>query len=255
MGKKSDLIQAHDDAVAAKAAAASALADSLDALELATGNRIHGDENVAAAEATLSQKQGAEATASTAKNDAQSALDAAEDWMNTEVTRVDGEKTALEEVLDILGNLPEGRRLLSTYGSLVPVGMVATAAKSDPAAVKEVVDLVNALIEAGEGIRAKVTEARDDAKDASDNANTEWKWAVARTVQAQDALAEREGEVESLLAVETNKKTIHDEKRGVHDSAVEVETEKKKVMDEQVPILDHEDEQLNKVVEILNGLL
>merc|ERR550539_1360553 len=114
--------------------------------------------------------------ASTAKNDAQSALDAAEDWMNTEVTRVDGEKTALEEVIQILGDLPEGRRLLSTYGSLVPVAMVATAAKSDPAAVQEVVDLVNDLIAVGEGIRAKVTEARDDAQAASDNANTEWKW-------------------------------------------------------------------------------
>merc|ERR1712130_42901 len=87
----------------------------------------------------------------------------------------------------------------STYGSLVPVAMVATAAKSDPAAVKEVVDLVNDLIAVGEGIRAKVTEARDDAQATSDNANTEWKWAVARTVQAQDALAEREGEVSPYL--------------------------------------------------------
>jgi len=173
----------------------------------------------------------------------------------TEVTRVDGEKTALEEVIQILGDLPEGRRLLSTYGSLVPVAMVATAAKSDPAAVQEVVDLVNDLIAVGEGIRAKVTEARDDAQAASDNANTEWKWAVARTVQAQDVLAEREGEVEALLAVERTKKTVHGEKRDVFDNADAVEEEKKKVMDEQVPILDHEDEQLKKVVDILNGLL
>merc|ERR1711939_42712 len=119
----------------------------------------------------------------------------------------------------------------------------------------EVVDLVNDLITAGEGIRAKVTEARDDAKDASDNANTEWKWAVARTVQAQDALAERQGEVEALLAVERTKKTVHGQKRDIFDNADAVEAEKKKVMDGQVPILDHEDEQLKKVVEILNGLL
>jgi len=254
-GKKSDLIQAHDDAVAAEADAASALAVALDELELATGNRIEGDDRVTAAKGTVNQKQSAEATATKIKTDRAADLASAQDWMDTEVTRVDGEKTALEEVIQILGDLPEGRRLLSTYGSLVPVAMVATAAKSDPAAVQEVVDLVNDLIAAGEGIRAKVTEARDDAQDASDNANTEWKWAVARTVQAQDALAEREGEVEALLAVERTKKTVHGEKRDVFDKADAVEAEKKKVMDEQVPILDHEDEQLKKVVEILNGLL
>lgn len=254
-GKKSDLIQAHDDAVAAEADAASALAVALDELELATGNRIEGDDRVTAAKGTVQQKQSAEATATKIKTDRAADLASAQDWMDTEVARVDGEKTALEEVLQILGDLPEGRRLLSTYGSLVPVAMVAAAAKSDPAAVQEVVDLVNDLIAAGEGIRAKVTEARDDAQAASDNANTEWKWAVARTVQAQDALAEREGEVEALLAVERTKKTVHGEKRDVFDSADAVEAEKKKVMDEQVPILDHEDEQLKKVVEILNGLL
>lgn len=254
-GKKSDLIQAHADAVAAEDAAASALDIALDELELATGNRIEGDDRVTAANRTLQQKKSAEATATNIKSARAADLASAQDWMDTEVARVDGEKAALEEVLQILGDLPEGRRLLSTYGSLVPVAMVATAAKSDPAAVKEVVDLVNDLITAGEGIRAKVTEARDDAKDASDNANTEWKWAVARTVQAQDALAERQGEVEALLAVERTKKTVHGQKRDIFDNADAVEAEKKKVMDEQVPILDHEDEQLKKVVEILNGLL
>merc|ERR1719266_969878 len=237
-GKKSDLIQAHDDAVAAEADAASALAVALDELELATGNRIEGDDRVTAAKGTVQQKQSAEATATGIKSDRAADLASAQDWMDTEVARVDGEKTALEEVLQILGDLPEGRRLLSTYGSLVPVAMVAAAAKSDPAAVQEVVDLVNELIAAGEGIRAKVTEARDAAQVASDNANTEWKWAVARTVQAQDALAEREGEVEALLAVERTKKTVHGEKRDVFDSADAVQAEKKKVMDAQMRELE-----------------
>jgi hypothetical protein len=254
-GKKTDLIAAHDDAVQASADALGELTVALDELELATGERIEGDDRVTAAEGTVKQKQSAEATATGIKGDAKGALDTAQAWMDTEVARVDGEKTALEEVLEILGDLPAGRRLLSAHGSLIPVGMIAAAAKSDPAAVAEVVGLVNDLIAAGEDVRTSVTGARDDASSAYDNANTEWKWAVARTVQAQDALAEREGEVESLLAVERQKKTVHVEKRDIHENAVAVEADKKNQMDTQVPVLDHEDEQLKKVVEILNGLL
>jgi hypothetical protein len=254
-GKKTDLIAAHDNAVQATSDASGALDIALSELEYATGERIEGDDKVTAAKGTVAQKQSAEATATGIKADAKGALDAAQAWMDTEVARVDGEKTALEEVLEILGNLPEGRRLLSTHGSLIPVGMIAAAAVSDPAAVAEVVGLVNDLIQAGEDVRTTVTGARDDASSAYDNANTEWKWAVARTVQAQDALAEREGEVESLLAVERQKNTVHVEKRDIHDNAVNVEADKKKQMDTEVPVLDHEDEQLKRVVEILNGLL
>merc|ERR1712037_335707 len=175
--------------------------------------------------------------------------------MDTEVARVDGEKTALEEVLQILADLPTGRRLLSAHGSLVPVGMIAAAAKSDPAAVAEVVGLVNDLIATGEGVRTSVTGARDDAQGAYNDATTQWKWAVARTVDAQDNLADAEAEVQGLLGVEATKKKTHVEKRDIHETAEQEEAEKKKLMDEQVPILDHEETQLLRVNEILGGLL
>jgi hypothetical protein len=177
--------------------------------------------------------------------------------MASEVTRVDAEKGSLEEVLQILADLPEGfrRRLLSSHGSLVPVGMIAAMASTDPDAVQEVVDLVQALIDAGEDVRADVTGDRDDAQAELDDRTGAWKHAVSETVAAQDALAAGEGVASQLLGVENAKEAIHNDKTAIHDAAVLDEEEKESIRTEQVPILDHENEQLHNVVEILEGLL
>merc|ERR1712228_676452 len=184
------------------------------------------------------------------KNAAKTSLDNAQAWMDSEVTRVDAEKGSLEEVLQILADLPEGfrRRLLSSHGSLVPVGMIAAMASTDPDAVQEVVDLVQALIDAGEDVRAEVTGDRDAAQVELDDRTGAWKHAVSETVAAQDALAAGEGVASQLLGVENAKEAIH-------DAAVVDEEEKETIRTEQVPILDHENEQLHNVVEILQGLL
>lgn len=256
--KKNALIGAHEDAVEASSIALDAMVVARNALEVATGERIEADDRVTNGESTLAQKQSAERAALGDRNGAQNVLDSAQSWMDSEVTRVDSEKGALTEVLQILDSIPdtpEGRRLLSKYGSLIPVGMIANVAKADPAAVQEVVDLVNALIEAGEVVRGYVTESRDTAATVLADATTQWKWAVSRTVEAQDVLAEREGEAEALLAVQREKWTVHDGKEEIHTAAVADEDTKKKEMDDQVPILDHENEQLSRVNEILNGLL
>jgi len=150
-GKKADIIKAHEDAVAASAVALDALNVALDVLETATGERIEADDEVTRLKGVLQQKRSAEADALSIKNAAKTSLDNAQAWMDSEVTRVDAEKGSLEEVLQILADLPEGfrRRLLSSHGSLVPVGMIAAMASTDPDAVQEVVDLVQALIDAG----------------------------------------------------------------------------------------------------------
>jgi len=256
-GKKADIIKAHEDAVAASAVALDALNVALDVLETATGERIEADDEVTRLKGVLQQKRSAEADALSIKNAAKTSLDNAQAWMDSEVTRVDAEKGSLEEVLQILADLPEGfrRRLLSSHGSLVPVGMIAAMASTDPAAVQEVVDLVQALIDAGEDVRADVTGDRDAAAVELDDRTGAWNHAVSEAVKAQDALSAGEGVASQLLGVETAKKAIHDDKTAIHNAAVTDEEEKQAVREEQVPILDHENEQLHNVVEILEGLL
>merc|ERR1719291_1631002 len=126
--------------------------------------------------------------------------------------------------------------------------MIAAMSSSDPEAVEEVRSLVQALIDAGEGVRADVTGDRDDAAAELEDRTGAWKHAVSETVSAQDALAAGEGVASQLLGVENDKAAIH-------DAAVIDEEEKQAVREEQVPILDHENEQLHNVVEILEGLL
>jgi len=256
-GKKAAIIKAHEDAVAASATALDALNVALDILETATGERIEADEEVTRLGGVLRQKQSAEADAVGNKNAAQTALNNAQAWMDHEVARVDGEKEALEEVLQILADLPEssGRRLLSSHGSLMPVGMIAAMSSSDPEAVEEVRSLVQALIDAGEGVRADVTGDRDDAAAELEDRTGAWKHSVSETVAAQDALAAGEGVASQLLGVENAKEAIHNDKTAIHDAAVVDEEEKETIRTEQVPILDHENEQLHNVVEILQGLL
>jgi len=256
-GKKAAIIKAHEDAVAASATALDALNVALDILETATGERIEADDEVTRLAGVLQQKQSAEADAVSNKNAAQTALNNAQAWMDSEVSRVDGEKAALEEVLQILADLPEGfrRRLLSSHGSLMPVGMIAAMSSTDPEAVQQVVDLVQALIDAGEAVRADVTGARDGAASDLEDRTGAWKHAVSETVAAQDALAAGEGVASQLLGVENSKVAIHNDKTAIHDAAVVDEEEKEAIRNEQVPILDHENEQLHNVVEILEGLL
>jgi len=256
-GKKASIIQAHEDAVAASAVALDALNVALSILEVATGERLEADAEVERLQSVLQQKQSAESDAVGNKNAAKTALDNAQAWMDSEVARVDGEKASLEEVQEILANLPEGfrRRLLSSHGSLMPVAMIASMSSTDPNAVQEVVDLVQALIDAGEAQRADVTGARDDASVELEDRTGAWKHAVSETVAAQDALAAGEGVASQLLGVETAKESIHNDKTAIHNAAVTDEEEKEAIRTEQVPILDHENEQLHNVVDILEGLL
>merc|ERR1712156_700585 len=169
-----------------------------------------GDDEVTRLGGVLQQKQSAEHDAVTNKNSATTALANAQAWMDSEVARVDTEKESLDEVLQILADLPEGfrRRLLSSHGSLVPVGMIAAMASTDPDAVQEVVDLVQALIDAGEAVRADVTGARDAAAVELDDRTGAWNHAVSEAVKAQDALSAGEGVASQLLGVETAKKAI-----------------------------------------------
>lgn len=252
-GKKADIIQTHEDAVATTAAAVGELDVALDVLETATGERIEADDEVTRLKSVLQQKQNAESAASVAKSSATASLGDAQEWMDTEVARVDEEKAALEEVQEILADLPTGfRRLLSSSSSLIPMGMLS---KTDPGAVAEVVALVDDLIAAGEGVRTQVTGDRDVAQDDLNSKTVHWQSAVSHTVSAQDSLAAGETFAGGKLVVENSALAVHVEKTTIKDTAVADEAEKKAIRDEQVPILDHEDAELANVVSILEGLL
>merc|ERR1719228_199902 len=254
--KKQNIIAVHEAAVEATEAAEGELAVALDELEMAAGERVEADDEVKRLNGVLSQRQQEESAASEAKAASAESLKDAQEWMDNEVSRINGEKTSLEEVLSILDALPANflnRKLLKVSNVLSPLGMLSSLSTTDPAVVAEVVDLVNNLITVGEQVRADVTAARDDAQiDLSTKTNI-WNSAVTATVTAEDELAAGETDAANKLFVQNNKRQVFDEATSKKDAAVADEAEKKGVKDTQVPILDHEDEELNNVVEILEN--
>jgi len=254
--KKANIIAEHEDAIVATTDAKSELAVALDELETAAGERVEADEEVVRLQGVLVQKQTAESDASAAKVAATGVLTDSQNWMDSEVTRVDKEKASLEEVKDILAQLPSGfRRLLSASSSLLPLGMLSSMSKTDPEAVAQLVGLVDDLVAAGEQVRTDVTQARDDAQVDLNTKTQTWNDAVSATAVAEDTLAAGQTDAGNKLVVQNAKREVFDAATSKKDSAVALEAEKKGVRDTQVPILDHEDEQLNEVNGILTNLL
>jgi len=254
--KKANIIAEHEDAIVATNDAKEELAVALNELETATGERIECDDEVVRLQGVLAQKQKDESEASAAKVQSSGVLTDAQNWMDSEVARVDKEKASLEEVKDILSQLPSGfRRLLSSSSSLLPLGMLSSISKTDPEAVAQLVALVDELVAAGEQVRTDVTQARNDAKADLDIKTEIWNDAVSATAAAEDALAAQETAAANKLVVQNAKREVFDAATSKKDAAVDLEAEKKGVRDTQVPILDHENEQLNEVNGILTNLL
>lgn len=260
--KKTDIIKTHEDSVTVLDGADTDLADALWAFETARGERLEAQKELARLEGILSNKQTLESEAAEAKELAQDSLDAAQAWMNTEVSRVNEERAIFEQVIDILNNLPksliEGGNvelppLTSHLAPIVPA--LIEAAKANPGAVAKVVQLVRDLIAAGENVRSTVTGARDAAQQVLDEKTALWKVAVQNTLNAKKAVEDCEAVVAQKLSVEKDLQAIWEKATAAQNAAAKDESDKRYIRETEVPILDSEDEALHKVLKLLQGLL
>jgi len=261
--KKSDIINAHEKAVSVLKGATKDLGDALWAYETARGERLEADIEVAKLENVLATKQDEERAAADAKDFATAERDAAQEFMNSEVARVNAEKAIFEQVIDILKNLPKSliegsdsfrnQNIPSNLAPIVPA--LIQAARANPGAVSKVITLVEELIAAGEQIRADVTAARDGQQQVLDDATQKHSDAVEATVAAEDDLKAAEDVAAQKLATEKTLEKIWEDATAVHDAAEKDEAAKRAIREREVPILDSEDESLHKVLEILEGLL
>lgn len=261
--KKSDIINAHEKAVSVLKGATKDLGDALWAYETARGERLEADIEVAKLENVLATKQNEERAAADAKDFATAERDAAQEFMNSEVARVNAEKAIFEQVIDILQNLPKSliegsdsfrnQNIPSNLAPIVPA--LIQAARANPGAVSKVITLVEELIAAGEQIRADVTAARDGKQQVLDDATQKHSDAVEATVAAEDDLKAAEDVAAQKLATEKTLEKLWEDATAVHDAAEKDEAAKRAIREREVPILDSEDESLHKVLEILEGLL
>jgi len=190
------------------------------------------------------------------KDHADSLVGPAEEFMNTEIARVDEEHETLNQVLDILkGLLPAaeiqvGRRsLLSRTTTLLsnPV-FLKQLAQADPTAVGQVITLVNGLVEKGE-------EERNFAIGEYHHRVAEAEVARQNLVAASAALAARETELVDATQVRVEKTEIAQgktavevEKRGVRDA-------KKDKLDDQTEFTNREIARIDAEKLILEGSL
>lgn len=259
--KKSDIIATHEASVKVLNTADTDLSDALWAYETARGERLEADKEVSRLQAILEQKQKEEREASDDKELAQDELDAAQGWMDEEVSRVDNEKAIFETVIQILKGLPksliEGKVELPPLSShLAPiVPALIQAAKANPAAVAKVVKLVEDLIAAGEAVRQSVTAARDAAQNNLNDKTHAWEVAVQNTIDAKNRVEAAEGIAAQKLAVELDLQAKWENATAVQKAASKDEAEKRAIRETEVPILDSEDAALNKVLALLKGLL
>lgn len=175
------------------------------------------------------------------KSDADDRVPPALATMNSEIARVDEEKISLERVVNILeGMLPPdadiemGRRLLSrTTTFLSNPAFIASMEQADPAALQQVLDIVNNLIQEGEDDRQyAIGEYNDRVAEAAT--------AAQNLIDAETALANREQELvdagvvtADMTEIAQGKSAIEVEKRGIRDA-------KQKKLDTQIAFTNRE---------------
>lgn len=261
--KKSDIINAHEDAVSVLKGATKDLGDALWNYETARGERLEADIEVAKLESVLATKEDEERHAADAKDYATVSLKNAQEYMDIEVARINSEKAVFEQVIDILGDLPksliEGSDSFQNQNipsHLVPiVPALIQAARANPDAVNKVIQLVEDLIAGGEKIRAEVIKVRDERQKVLDDKTAEHSAAVEATIAAKDELEAAEEVAAKKLTTEKHLQKVWEDATDVHDAAEKDEASKRAIREKEVPILDSEDESLHKVLEILQGLL
>lgn len=166
------------------------------------------------------------------KREADDEVPPAKQFMEDEIARVDSEHETLNQVKAILeGLLPKSsikqnsRKLLSRMASLLSnPSFLEQLKKANPDSVKEVIDMVVALINKGE------TE-RQFAINEYNNRVAEAATAAQNLVDAETALSQREDELKAATENRIEKTTIAEGKTAV-------EVEKRKIRDAKKVKLD-----------------
>lgn len=152
----------------------------------------------------------------------------AKTFMDNEIARVDEEKESLMKVKEILDGMIEkanvevhsGRKLLTntrTIALFTNPSFLSTLEKADPEALRQVVDIVNNLLEEGEDDRNHAIGEYDDRVSEAEDA-------AQALVDAQTAQAQREEELDDAKAhtaevteIARGKSAVEVEKRQIRD--------------------------------------
>jgi len=217
------------------------------------------EANAAAAISDL--KEAEEAAALGVQTSARADEAEKESFLNSETARINGEKSVLEQVGDILESLkdnevPAERRLLSVPSQ---AAFLATLAKQglqvDPEAVDKVLASVAALIAEGEALRDAAQGAYDDAVVATAEAEQAYTDAVAAHVAADDVLAIR-SEEKGMYQSEMDAATIVHQASLDAVAAADADRDAKLIFKEsEIARVNSETKDLNDVKDLLKGLL
>lgn len=234
------------------------LAKALDEFETARGERKLADELVVDLEGKVQQKEDEESKALEAKNLAKQTFDDAQAWLDQENIRIDNEKKILKDVVKILRELANngGRRLLSYPSHLAPIlPALIESAKVNPDSLDKVVEMVITLINDGEAVRQDAENDRDLAKNVFEAKDAAWKAAVQATIDAKSLLGAAQKDAAAKLVVEKKKEAIWAKATAAQEAAQRDADEKLQIQNKEVPVIDHEDEELRKVIEILEKMI
>lgn len=256
--KKKDIIDTRAAADEVLSTSNADLAKALDEFETARGERKLADEWVVLLKGKLDARISEQTAALKAKNLAAETLKDAQEWFTHESTRIDGEKAIFKEAIEVLEGLKDngGRRLLSSQSHLAPIlSALIDSAKVNPDSIDKVVAMIVDLINAGEAVRTEVDLAKSTAQKAFDNADSKWKAAVQAVIAAQDNHANAVKTAADKLVVEQGKEKIWEAATATQAKAQADKDKKLKIEEEQVPIIDHENAELRKVVVILENMI
>lgn len=173
------------------------------------------------------------------KADADNLVPPAENFMNSEIGRVDEEKASLEKVQDILSKMIDNngeaierstnaRNLLSrTSIFMSSPAFLSSLQQADPAALQSVLDIVQNLLQEGEDDRQyaigeyndRVSEAATAAQNLVD-AETALATAEEELVDAGVVTAEKTEIAVGKTAVEVEKRNIRDSKQKKLDTQI-----------------------------------
>lgn len=259
--KNKSIVDAYNAALTAQGTAQQNERDALKAFEKARGERKVMSGVVNKTKLVLAANEQAQKSALTARDLATQKKDEAQAWMEKEEKRINKEKNILEGVIVTLNQLPRSligseRNLLSLQSHLAPImPALIAAAKVNPKTLAKVVEMVQALIDAGETIRKKVISDRDQAEQNRLNKNKAYLAAVKKTLDTQKKLDSETQKLNDLVDVEEKAESAWKDTVSKLKTANGILATKKQEMDTQVPILNKEDGQLKEVVRILTGML
>merc|ERR1712150_290231 len=133
--------------------------------------------------------------------------------------------------------------------------LISSLTDANPDDVREVIDLVDELIAAGEHDRSVATAARDTAQGVRDNAQTTLTDASDDHTQVAGELVAAEQEVSRLEALEAQKRQAKEDSSDIKDNALEALTGAQNHLDTETIRLNEERATLERILELLDALL